>query len=87
MVTFAAHNCKIAIMATRKTIHRVLLAACLWLVAGSSIFAHKGVQAEGDALYERLLDYGLRGMTDSVYARKDAALQFFADNHQWEHYY
>ena len=47
--------------------------------------AHK--TAEGNALYEQFVRWNYENQTDSVMANKDAALTFFADNRQWEHYY
>ena len=41
----------------------------------------------GDELYEQFVNYSLSGQTDRIMAEKDAALRFFEDNEQWEHYY
>lgn len=44
-------------------------------------------RAEGDALYEKFAHWGFDNMADSILAGRDAVLAFFAENHQWDHYY
>lgn len=63
-----------------------LLVTILLLTAGSGIVEGHATK-QGDALYERFVNYGLRSQTDSIYAGKDKALAYFADHHQWEYYY
>ena len=64
---------------------RLIIIISLWAAIGSAMAA--GNTKEGDALYQRFVDYGLRRQTDSIAARRDEALRYFADHHQWEHYY
>ena len=65
-----------------KRILTILAAASLTI---TTVWADK--QAEGDALYEKFAHWGFMNMADSVLAGRDAALAFFAENQQWEHYY
>ena len=62
------------------------LVTILLLTAGSGIVEGHATK-QGDALYERFVNYGLRSQTDSIYAGKDKALAYFAEHHQWEYYY
>ena len=57
----------------------------LLALTGSTAWADR--QAEGNAIYERFALWAFEGKTDSVLLGKEAAMEFFADNNQWEHYY
>ena len=64
---------------------RLLTILALVVIGYTSAWADK--RAEGDALYEKFAHWGFEGKADSILAGRDAALSFFADNCQWEHYY
>ena len=64
---------------------RLLTILAATVLTTASVWADK--RAEGDALYEKFAHWGFEGKADSIMAGHDAALNFFADNHQWEHYY
>lgn len=52
-----------------------------------TLTAHADVKAEGDSIYEQMVDWSLREDSKHLLAEKDKALEFFAANQQWEHYY
>ena len=65
----------------KKTV--VILTLLMWFSA--SAWADR--KAEGDRLYLQFARWNFENNTDSILARKDEAMAFFADNWQWEHYY
>ena len=64
---------------------RLLMILAAVVLTTASAWADR--RAEGDALYEKFAHWGFDNMADSILAGRDAALAFFAENHQWEHYY
>ena len=64
---------------------RLLTILAAVVMSKALVWADK--RAEGDALYEKFAHWGFESKADSILAGRDAALTFFADNHQWEHYY
>ena len=53
----------------------------------TAVSAQADKATEGNMLYEQFVRWSYAQQTDSVMTNKDAALTFFADNRQWEHYY
>ena len=63
----------------------ILLTLALLTLPAAGTWANR--QADGDALYERFVRWGLDNRADSVMNGKEKALATFADAGQWEHYY
>ncbi len=76
---------KKAIIKNKKNMKRLLTILAAVVMSNALVWADK--RAEGDALYEKFAHWGFESKADSILAGRDAALTFFADNHQWEHYY
>lgn len=65
--------------------HFVIL-ICLFLsTIGAS--ANRQDKEKGDSIYNRLVELSLRDSINQLQMEKDAALAFFSEHEQWDHYY
>lgn len=62
----------------------ILILLCLSVATAS---ANRQARAKGDSIYNRLVELSLRDSINQLQAEKDAALVYFSENEQWNHYY
>lgn len=56
-----------------------------FMVLGAS--ADKQAKEKGEAIYNRMVEYSLRGNDVQLQKEKETALAYFYNHEQWEHYY
>ena len=65
---------------------QLLILICLCLSA-VEVSANRQDKEKGDSIYNRLVELSLRDSINQLQAEKDAALAYFSEHEQWDHYY